>query len=166
MSMSKTRERMKLMCRDIYPLCISSHTATAVLLKALLQITRVEIHLPGELRTDHSIQLQADPGLNLSFLYIMILPGHFFFIKHLEKNQCIETIYYALKSATKPSNRPQQSSIAVPSFFLQTRSIVVQVTHQLDTCGQLIYLIKVNGFIGTVLYEDHVQEFIGVNGNS
>lgn len=79
MSMSKTRERMKLMCRDIYPLCISSHTATAVLLKALLQITRVEIHLPGELRTDHNIQLQADPGLNLSFLYIMILPGHFFY---------------------------------------------------------------------------------------
>lgn len=157
------------MCRDIYRLCISSHTATAVLLKALLQITRVEIHLPGELRTDHSIQLQADPGLNLSFLYIMILPGHFFYQtlrKKLERNQCIETIYYALKSATKPSNRPQQNSIVVPSFFLQTRSIVVQVTHQLDTCGQLIYLIKVNGFIGTVLYEDHVQEFIGVNGNS
>lgn len=66
----KTRKRMKLKCRDIYPLCISSHTATAVSLQVLLQIKRVEIHLPGELRTDHSIPLQADPCLHLSCFFV------------------------------------------------------------------------------------------------
>lgn len=67
----KTKKRMKLKCRDIYPVCISSHAATAVLLQVLLQIKRVEIHLLGEIRTDHNILLQADPGLNLSCCFFI-----------------------------------------------------------------------------------------------
>lgn len=78
---------MKLVYRDIYPVCISSHTATAVLLQVLFLIKRLEIYLTSELRTDLSVQLQAKPGVKIKLVigHIMILPGHLL-LKHLKRN--------------------------------------------------------------------------------